>query len=223
MSKTAALFDMDHTLIWVNSGHSSVVLAKRMGLVSLSHLLTGIYKILLYRLTLLEIDEWYEANISMLKGLSVEDMDLFADLWFKTMVKNHLYKEGVELINEHRRKGHRLAIVSYGPEFFVRALARALDVPEIISTRLEIKEGLLTGRLVKPLCYGEGKLKYTLAWAKENNIDLGSSYFYTDSNFDLAVMSSVGHPVAVNPDFRLKRQAKLNGWPILNFKKISAF
>ena len=214
---------MDHTLIWVNSGHSSVVLAKRMGLVSFGQLITGIYKILLYRLALLNINEWYEANISTLKGLSIEDMDLFADLWFKTMVKNHLYKEGMELINEHRRKGHRLAIVSNAPEFFVRALARALDVPEIISTRLEIKEGLLTGKLVKPLCYGEGKLKYTLSWAEENDIDLGSSYFYTDSNFDLAVMSSVGHPVAVNPDFRLKRQAKLNGWPILNFKKISAF
>lgn len=223
MSTTAALFDMDHTLIWVNSGHSSIVLAKRMGLVNLSHLLTGIYRILLYRLTLLKIDEWYEANISMLKGLTIEDMNIFAELWFNTMVKHHLYKEGLELINEHRRKGHRLAIVSNAPEFFVRALAQALDVPEIISTFVETQEGVLTGRLIKPLCYGEGKLQYTLSWAKENDIDLGSSYFYTDSNFDLAVMGSVGHPVAVNPDFRLKRQAKLNGWPILNFKKISAF
>jgi HAD superfamily hydrolase (TIGR01490 family) len=223
MSTTAALFDMDHTLIWVNSGHSSIVLAKRMGLVSSSQLLTGIYKILLYRLSLLNINEWYETNISTLKGLSIEDMDSFADLWFNTMVKKHLYKEGLELINEHRRKGHRLAIVSNGPEFFVRALARALDVPEIISTRLEIKEGLLTGKLVKPLCYGEGKLRYTLSWAEENDIDLGSSYFYTDSNFDLPVMRFVGHPVAVNPDFRLRRHARINGWPILNFKKISAF
>ena len=58
MSATAALFDMDHTLIWVNSGHSSIVLAKRMGLVNFSQLLTGIYKILLYRLALLNINEW---------------------------------------------------------------------------------------------------------------------------------------------------------------------
>ncbi len=223
MSETAALFDMDHTLIWVNSGHSSTLLARRMGLVSMGQLVTGIYKILLYRLSLLNINEWYEANISTLKGLSIEDMNFFADLWFKTMVKNHLYKEGMELINEHRRKGHRLAIVSNAPEFFVHALASALDIPEFISTRVEIKEGVLTGKLIPPLCYGEGKLKYTLAWAGENNIDLGSSYFYTDSNFDLAVMRSVGHPVAVNPDFKLKRQAKLNGWPILNFRKISAF
>jgi putative phosphoserine phosphatase/1-acylglycerol-3-phosphate O-acyltransferase len=199
------------------------VLAKRMGLVNFSQLLTGIYKILLYRLALLNISEWYKANISMLKGLRIEDMDFFADLWFNTMVKKHLYREGLELINEHRAKGHRLAIVSNGPEFFVHALASAIDVPEIISTLVETKEGVLTGKLITPHCYGEGKLKYTLSWAEENNIDLGSSYFYTDSNFDLAVMRSIGHPVAVNPDFRLKRQAKINGWPILNFRKISAF
>ncbi len=223
MSATAALFDMDHTLIWVNSGHSSIVLAKRLGLVNSSQLLKGIYKILLYRLALLNINEWYEANISTLKGLSIEDLDFFAGLWFNTMVKKHLYKEGLELINEHRAKGHRLAIVSNAPEFFVHALASALDVPEIISTRVETKEGVLTGKLILPLCYGEGKLEYTLSWAQENSIDLGSSYFYTDSNFDLAVMRSIGHPVAVNPDFRLKRQAKINGWPILNFRKISAF
>jgi HAD superfamily hydrolase (TIGR01490 family) len=223
MTQPAALFDMDHTLIWVNSGHSSVVLAKRLGLVNLSHLLTGIYKIMLYRLTLLDIDEWYEVNVSMLKGYSVEEMDMFADLWFNTLVKKHLYKEGFELVQKHRQEGHRLAIVSNGPDFFVRALARALDVPEVISTQVEVIDGLLTGKLIKPLCYGKGKLKYTLAWAKENGIDLKQSYFYTDSHFDYPVMGSVGHPVAVNPDFRLKLAAHKHGWPIMNFKKVSAF
>lgn len=223
MTQTAALFDMDHTLIWVNSGHSSIVLAKRLGLVNLSHLLTGIYKIMLYRLTLLDIDEWYEANIAMLKGYTMQDMDLFAELWFKTLVKNHVYKEGVDLIEMHRKQGHRLAIVSNGPEFFVSALAKALDVPEVISTRVEVKDGLLTGKLIKPLCYGEGKLKYTISWAKENDVDLANCYFYTDSHFDLPVMGAVGNPIAVNPDFRLKHAARNNGWPILNFRKASAF
>jgi putative phosphoserine phosphatase/1-acylglycerol-3-phosphate O-acyltransferase len=223
MKRVAALFDMDHTLIWVNSGHSSVVLAKRMGLVNLSHLLKGFYKILLYRLTLLDIDEWYENNVDLLKGYTIEDMDIFADLWFNTMVKKHLYKEGVDLINMHREKGHIIAIVSNGPEFFVNALARALGITEVISTKVETENGRLTGRIVKPLCYGEGKLKYTIEWADANAIDLSRSFFYTDSNFDLPVMGSVGHPVAVNPDIRLRREAKKQGWPIMNFKKVSAF
>lgn len=223
MSTAAALFDMDHTLIWVNSGHSSTVLARRMGLANFRDLLTGVYNILLYRLSLININDWYEANINQLKGVGVDEMNLFADLWFKTMVKSHFYKEAMELINEHRRKGHRLAIVSNGPEFLVRALAGAIDIPDCISTRVETEDGMLTGRLIKPLCYGEGKLGYTLSWAEANGVDLCESYFYTDSIFDLAMLQAVGHPVAVNPDYRLKKVAGRSGWSVLNFKKVSAF
>lgn len=223
MKNPAAMFDMDHTLIWVNSGHSSAVLAKRLGLVKMRHLLMGLYKIFLYRLALLDINDWYEANVSMLEGHSVEDMALFADLWFNTLVKNHLYKEGVDLIERHRVEGHRLAIVSNGPDFLVHALAKALDVTDVISTHVEVRNGILSGKLIKPLCCGKGKLGYTLEWAEENKIDLRQSYFYTDSYLDYAVMDSVGYPVAVNPDLKLWLSAKWRGWPIKHFKKVSAF
>jgi putative phosphoserine phosphatase/1-acylglycerol-3-phosphate O-acyltransferase len=223
MSAIAAFFDMDHTIIWENSGLSSARLAKQFNMMTHAQLIKGVFKIVLYRLALLDINKWYESNIAGLKGMPIEDMERFSSLWFESMVKKKIYKEALELMHDHQNKGRPVVIISNAPSFFVLTVAKALNVQNTISTRLETKDGILTGRLLKPLCYGEGKRDYAVSWAGENDIDLKESYFYTDSHFDLAMLKIVGHPVATNPDFRLRRIASKNNWPILDFDKIPAF
>jgi len=102
-------------------------------------------------------------------------------------------------------------------------MAELLEIRDIICTRVEVKDGMLTGRIIKPLCYGEGKKMYAQQWASRNGIDLAESYFYTDSYFDIALMKAVGHPVATNPDMRLKKAAVQYNWPVLEFARESAF
>lgn len=223
MSRIVAFFDMDNTIIWESSGQSSVRFARRHGLVSRGHLLRGIYKMLLYRLTLLDIEVWYEQSIARLAGLSLADMHRFCEQWYDELVRPTVYKQAVDLVRDHQARGHRVVIISNAPQFFVDPVARALGVEDIICTRVEIEEGRFTGRLIKPLCYGRGKRDYAIAWAAEQGVDLGQAWFYTDSRFDLAMMHIVGHPVATNPDFRLQCVARWNQWPVLNFQKIPAF
>jgi len=223
MNHTAAFFDMDHTITWKNSGLSSVKYAKKQGLVETGHLMKGIIKIALYRLSLLNIERWYEENMANIAGLPVENMEHFSSMWFDDMTKKAIYKEAVQRIEDHRDKGHRVVIITNSPSFFVQPVADALEVSEIICTRVEVKDGILTGKLIKPLCYGEGKRHYAQTWAERNNIDLDRSYFYTDSYFDLPLMKVVGNPIATNPDMKLKKAALKNNWPILNFEKNSAF
>jgi len=223
MGNTAALFDMDHTITWKNSGLTSVQFARRHGMVPTLFLLKGILKIALYRFSLMNIESWYERNMEMLTGLTLDDMDRFSEQWFQEMVRGVIYREAVDLIRSHKEKGHKIAIISNAPEFFVKPLATTLGIDDIICTRVEIKGSVLTGKLIKPLCYGEGKRGYAVMWARENNVDLGKSYFYTDSFYDIELMKFIGFPIAVNPDRKMKKAALQNSWPVLLFDKVPAF
>lgn len=214
---------MDYTITWMCSGPSSVKFARKHGMVDLRHLVKGIVKFALYRLSIINVESWYEKNMENLSGLPVEDMEHFASLWFDDMIEKAIYKEAVQHIQDHVHKGHRVVIISNAPSFFVQPVADALDISEVISTRVEVQDGKLTGKLIKPLCYGEGKRSYAQTWAECNDIDLGKSYFYTDSYFDLPLMKIVGNPIATNPDRKLKRAASANNWPILVFERQSAF
>lgn len=223
MGKAAAFFDMDHTITWKNAGLSSLQFARSQGMVPISFLLAGVVKIALYRLSVLNIEDWYERNMSLLAGLTLQEIDRFSEAWFEAMIRKAIYREAFDLIASHRERGHHLVLVSNSPPFFVKQLATAVGIPDMITTQVEISNGTLTGRLVKPLCYGRGKREYALRWSAENDIDLSRSYFYTDSFYDVDFLHDVGFPVATNPDRRLRKTARANGWAIRDFRRESAF
>lgn len=223
MGTGAAFFDMDHTVTWKNSGLSFIRYARRRGLVSRGHLAKSFFTIILYRLSLLNIERWYEKSVETLAGARADELEAFCRIWFRDTLEKAIYREALDLIGIRRREGLKVAIISNAPSFFVKPMAEALEIADVISTKVEIRDGALTGSLVKPLCYGEGKKLYALGWAQENGIDLGESYFYTDSYFDLPLMEVVGHPCATNPDLKLRKAAWENGWPILVFRRESAF
>ena len=75
----------------------------------------------------------------------------------------------------------------------------------------------MTGNVVEPPCYGDGKVTWAQRYADEHNATLSTAYFYTDSHSDQPLLELVGHPIAVNPDARLKRVAHKRGWPIEMF------
>jgi putative phosphoserine phosphatase / 1-acylglycerol-3-phosphate O-acyltransferase len=93
-------------------------------------------------------------------------------------------------------------IISNSPPFFVRPLADTLDIGEIITSQVEIRDGVLTGKIIKTLCYGKGESDYARSWAQGHGVDLVQSYFYTDSFYDTYLLHVVGLPFATNPDRR---------------------
>ena len=93
-------------------------------------------------------------------------------------------------------------------------LAELLGVPDLLCTELEVVDGRLTGRHIAPACAGAGKVVYAERYAAEHGVDLGRSYFYTDSYSDLPMLERVGCPRVVNPDPRLRRRARARGWEI---------
>lgn len=93
-----------------------------------------------------------------------------------------------------------------------------LEIDEYVANRLEFVNGYATGRLLPPVMASATKAKWIREYAERENISLSNSYAYTDSISDLPMLSIVGHPAAVNPDFRLKQTALQHDWAILNLK-----
>jgi len=97
-------------------------------------------------------------------------------------------------------------------------LKNYLGIDEFVANRLEFVNGYATGRVLPPVMASATKAKWIREYAERENINLSESYAYSDSISDLPMLSIVGHPVAVNPDFRLKQTALQHDWAILDLK-----
>jgi putative phosphoserine phosphatase/1-acylglycerol-3-phosphate O-acyltransferase len=113
-----------------------------------------------------------------------------------------------------------VAILSAATQYVVEPVARAVGIEDVLCTRLEVKNGLFTGKVIEPACYGPGKVHYARQYAAQHGAELSDAYFYSDSDVDLPLLELVGHPVAVNPDKKLTAVARQRGWPIEDFATI---
>ncbi len=125
------------------------------------------------------------------------------------------YASGV--IEEHRAAGRILVMATTSPAPLVTPFAERLGFDAVVATQWASADGTFTGAIDGPLVWGRGKLEAVEAWAAEHDVDLGGSYFYSDSYYDAPLLDAVGHPTAVNADIRLVAMARLRGWHIRHF------
>jgi HAD superfamily hydrolase (TIGR01490 family) len=132
-----------------------------------------------------------------------------------------IYPQMINEVHTHQDAGRPAFIVSAASHPLVELLARVLGFEGGIGTRYQVTEdGRLTGRIEGPFIYGEGKVEAMRGFAAEHDIDLASSWAYSDSASDLPMLRAVGNPVAVNPDTALSEVAEREGWRIMRFEKL---
>jgi HAD superfamily hydrolase (TIGR01490 family) len=132
-----------------------------------------------------------------------------------------IYPEMLAEVYAHQDAGRRTFIVSAAGDELVQLLARILYMDGGIGTTYEVDdEGLLTGGLGGAFIYGEGKVEAMRRFAAEHEIDLASSYAYSDAASDLPMLRAVGNPVVVNPDEELARIACEEGWRVMRFERL---
>jgi HAD superfamily hydrolase (TIGR01490 family) len=127
-----------------------------------------------------------------------------------------VYEEPMRLVEQHRARGERVYIVSATLQEIVQHIADDLGFDGAIGSTCEIVDGVYTGRTIRA-AHAEGKAAALRALADEEGIDLAASTAYSDSYSDVPFLEAVGHPVAANPDRRLRRIARERGWPIVDF------
>ena len=217
----AAFFDLDKTII---SKSSSLALSRpmyRAGLVTRGQLVRGAYAQLVYALVGADekkMDRLKEGMLQLTKGWDREEVEQLVEDVLIDVIDPFVYQEALDLMELHRAEGRAIYIVSSSPEEVVRPLARHFGVAGVLATRARIVDGKYTGDL-EFYCYGEAKAEAIRELAAERGIDLASSYAYTDSATDLPMLQAVGHPVAVNPDRDLRKEAETSEWEIRDFRR----
>jgi putative phosphoserine phosphatase/1-acylglycerol-3-phosphate O-acyltransferase len=215
---TAAFFDLDKTLLARSSGELYIRVLREQGLVSNWELAKILTTTALYGLNLLRPEWLMERAASWYEGGTEQEMVDFCRDWFDRTVKDYLYTDAIRRIREHQARGHIVALLTAATSYIAGPTGHYLGVPHLLCTRLDVREGRFTGRLLKPLCHGKGKLYWAIEFCKAHGADLEKSYFYTDSIRDLPALEAVGNPRPVNTDRRLLRVARRRGWPVEHFR-----
>jgi HAD superfamily hydrolase (TIGR01490 family) len=209
---------MDKTLIAENSATVFMRYRYQLGQVGALDLLRGAAAYLQYKAGILDIRSWTRDVLQQFRGQLEEELAREARRCFEEMILPTIYPEAEALVREHLRAGHVVAIVSGATRFAVEPIAARLGIDHCLYTQLEIEDGRVTGRVIEPICFEEGKIYWIQNFIEARSIDLAKSYFYTDSVTDLPLLDLVGHPVAVNPDPRLHRIALRRRWPLHFFE-----
>jgi HAD superfamily hydrolase (TIGR01490 family) len=216
--RVAALFDLDRTLLDTSSARLYAFYLRRQGLLSRLELARMTWWSLLVELGKLDMATLMPRLLTGATGDDEAELRERCNRWFAEDVLPHLTRRGQERVREHQAQGHMVALVSASTQYVVQPMAEYLGIPgQFVCTRLSSREGRLTGKVEEPICYGQGKVVWAERFAVAQEVDLGASFFYTDSMSDLPLLERVGHPAAVNPDRRLKRLAQERGWPIERF------
>src|SRR3954453_995767 len=218
----AAFFDLDKTIIAKSSVLAFGRPFYREGLLSRRAIVKSMYAQIVYMLVGADeskMEEVREAMLALTKGWQQDHVAQIVAETLDEVISPIVFAEALELFDEHHAAGRTVVIVSSSPAEVVNPLGSFLGADEGIATRGRIADdGAAPGEL-EFYAYGQHKADAIIEYAATHEVDLGESYAYSDSITDVPMLAVVGHPVAVNPDKDLAREAADREWEIRNFAR----
>lgn len=157
------------------------------------------------------------AASQFLRGIREDSYAAFGRELFESHIARLIYPESRALVDAHLKKGHTVAIISSATPYQVEPAARDLNIEHVLCTQLEVEKGMFTGAVVKPTCFGHGKVTAAESLAEKFGVDLEQSFFYSDSDDDIQLLERVGNPRPLNPNKKLLTIAEYRGWPVRRF------
>lgn len=219
--QAAAFYDLEGTLVSTNLVHTLAFYSRRQ-----QGFFTTLKKSVgtLAKLPLFGVTDLYSRNVfnefffQSYKGESEDRLRYFSEELFEEVLKPAIFDGTRELIAQSKKIGQKQIVITGALDFTIDRICDYLEIDEYVSNRLEFVNGYATGRILPPVMASATKAKWMREYAEKNDINLSESYAYSDSISDLPMLSIVGHPVAVNPDFRLKQTAIQHDWAVLDLK-----
>jgi HAD superfamily hydrolase (TIGR01490 family) len=215
-----ALFDLDHTLIPIDSDFEWGQFLSRVGAVdhvAFARRNEEFYA--QYQAGTLDPIEYLEFALGTLAQFPRRQLDDWHRQFMDEVIDPVVLPAARDLVQRHRDAGDMVAIITATNSFVTGPISRAFGVEHLIAAEPEYTEsGELTGRLSGIPTFGPGKVTRTRQWLAamgKSLADFPRSEFYSDSQNDIPLMSIVTHPVATNPNDKLAAYAQAQGWPIL--------
>ena len=219
-SNSLALFDLDHTLIPIDSDQSWGRFTTEMGVTDAGEFLKtneAFYQD--YCREELDIAAYVRFTTQAARLMGPQKAQALRTRYMQEVIQPHILSQALDLVNAHRERGDHLMIVTATNEWVTRPIADCFGIEDLIAVELQTDAtGWITGEIKGIPSLGEGKLKRVEQWLKAKGLHLSEldTTFYSDSINDVPLMKSVKHPVATNPDERLKALAIEKAWPILD-------
>ena len=220
-SKTRiTFFDLDHTLLPIDSDYSWGVFTQQIGWtdpVDFQRRNDEFYAH--YQAGTLDIHDYVRFATEAVRLRGAEAYRVAHERFMREMVEPALHEGALALVREHQAAGDHVAIVTATNELVTRPIAAAFGVAELIAVELERDaSGWITGEIAGTPSARDGKVVRATQWLAGRGWDWldVETTFYSDSTNDLPLLEQVDHPVATNPDVRLRTLALERGWRILD-------
>jgi HAD superfamily hydrolase (TIGR01490 family) len=218
-TRRAAFFDVDGTLVRTNIVHAFAYYAMNQGTLFGTAWRTArlVASVPLYwGLDQVNRKAFNEVFYRAYQGISHDRLHVLADELLEEVLKPAIHPGTPRLLDQARRAGCRIVLVTGALDFTVEGLAHHLGADDLLANRMHFVDGVATGRVVPPLIEGAHKAQAVRDYCVRRGLALDRSHAYSDSFSDYPMLAVVGHPAAVNPDLRLRNVARSYEWPILS-------
>lgn len=216
---TLALFDLDYTLLPIDSDYEWARFLIRLGVVDgAEYERRNDLFFEQYHAGTLDIHEFLAFQLAPLAAHPRSQLDTWHRQFMDEVIAPAIRPSARALVDRHRSSGDLCAIVTATNEFVTAPIARAFGVEHLIATGIELLDDRYTGRPRGTPSFREGKVRRTDEWLASMGrswAGFARSYFYSDSVNDMPLLERVTDPVATNPDPRLTALAGERGWPVI--------
>jgi HAD superfamily hydrolase (TIGR01490 family) len=216
MGRAAAIFDLDRTLLEVNSGTLWFRRERAAGRLPLAQALEAAGWMGLYGLGLMKGDAALGRAVRSIAGEAEAVVNDRLNAFYDEELAGHFAPGGIAALKAHQHAGDPTVLLTSASAVLARRVQDDLGMDAALGLELEVRDGVFTGSIAQ-LSFGRAKVVLAERWAQQNDIDLKQSWFYSDSVSDLPLLERVGRAMVVKPDPRLTRVARKRGWPILDW------
>ena len=219
-SNRLALFDLDHTLLPLDSDYQWADYLARTGRAGDPEIARARNEDLMQRYNAGELtaEEAAEFMLGLLAAHEPHDLAHWHEQFMQEVIRPSLTEKALNLVREHLRSGDLCAVVTATNSFVTAPIARAFGVPHLIATDPQYLAGRYTGKIHGTPSFREGKVVRVNDWLGNMGLSLDAfdqSHFYSDSMNDLPLLEAVTHPVVTNPSTTLHELARERQWPVL--------
>ena len=215
-----ALFDLDHTLLPLDSDYEWGEFTIRLGWCDASEFKRRNAEYFEhYRAGTLDIHEYIRFATEAIRSRGPQQAAQAHARFMDEVIRPALRPQALDLVERHRQAGEQLLIVTATNDFVTAPIAQVFGVAELIAVQLERDaHGQVTGEILGTPSAREGKVQRMNEWLAQRSLDWAAveTTFYSDSLNDLPLLERVTYPVATNPDDKLRSLAQARGWPILD-------
>ncbi|MGV6816262.1 MAG: histidinol-phosphatase [Thiotrichales bacterium] len=214
-----ALFDLDNTLLAGDSDYAWGQFLVEKGVVDAATYEAANQRFYEdYKRGVLDIHEFAAFAFHPLTEHPIEQLVAWRQQFLEEKIRPIMLSKGIETIEQHRRRGDVILIITATNSFVTQPIAEAFGVSELIATEPERIDGAYTGKILGTPCFQEGKVIRLRQWLDQHTLSLDGSTFYSDSHNDIPLLESVERPVAVDPDKKLLEHAQNRQWKVLSFR-----